>query len=242
MTRIRNRKDRGTQPSGAALETLALTSGALYEKIQQAIFEQRLAPGTQLIEERLVELSGLSRARIRPVLARLAHENLVTLIPNRGAFIASPSESEAQELFFTRRLIEPAVARLLSEQASGVQLGKLKRHVLKEGKARLRRDRAAIIRLSGEFHRLLAELAGNTVLIRILHELTAQTCLVVALYDSPNTAACAHDDHGDIIRAIEAGDGDLAANLMEHHLHVCEQALRLSESIRRPPDLKELLF
>src|SRR5689334_20598391 len=46
----------------------------IYEKIYVAILEHRLHPGTKLVEERLAEIFGVSRARVREVLARLAHE------------------------------------------------------------------------------------------------------------------------------------------------------------------------
>jgi DNA-binding GntR family transcriptional regulator len=218
----------------------ALTSEQFYQKIQQAIFEHRLAPGTQLVEERLVELSGMSRTRIRPVLARLAHEQLVTLIPNRGAFIASPTVAEARELFFTRQLIEPAVIKLLCERAESIDIKKLKQHVLKEAKARQKDDRTAIIRLSGEFHILLAELAGNAILVRMMRELAAQTCLVITLYDSLNTPACTHHHHADIIEAIETKDAALATQRMGEHLRDCENALRLGSEVEAEVDLKSI--
>ncbi|MDB5761066.1 MAG: ydfH [Herminiimonas sp.] len=218
----------------------ALTSEQFYQKIQQAIFEHRLAPGTQLVEERLVELSGMSRTKIRPVLARLAHEQLVTLIPNRGAFIASPTVDEARELFFTRQLIEPAIIKMLCERAESIDIKKLRQHVLKEAKARRKDDRTAIIRLSGEFHILLAELAGNAILVRMMRELTAQTCLVIALYDSLNTPACTHHHHADIIEAIEVKDVKLATQRMGGHLRDCENALRLESAVEAEVDLKSI--
>jgi len=45
----------------------------IYEKIYAAIVEHRLHPGTKLVEERLAEIFGVSRARVRGVLARMAH-------------------------------------------------------------------------------------------------------------------------------------------------------------------------
>jgi DNA-binding GntR family transcriptional regulator len=218
----------------------AMTSEQFYQKIQQAIFEHRLTPGTQLVEERLVELSGMTRTKIRPVLTRLAHEQLVTLIPNRGAFIASPTVEEARELFFTRKVIEPAVIKLLCERAESIDIKKLKQHVLKEAKARRDDDRTAIIRLSGEFHILLAELAGNAILVRMIRELTAQTCLVITLYDRPNTPACTHHHHADIIEAVEAKDVMLATKRMGKHLNDCENALRLENDVKEEVDLKSI--
>ncbi|WP_372965466.1 GntR family transcriptional regulator [Marinobacter sp.] len=217
-----------------------LTSEQCYQKIRQAILEHRLTPGTRLVEERLVALSGLSRTKIRPVLARLAHEKLVDLIPNRGAFIASPSVKEAREVFFTRHLIEPAIVTLLCENAKSRDITKLKRHVAKEAQARLDNDRVAIIRLSGEFHTLLAELAGNAILARMMYDLTAQTCLVITLYDRPNIPACQHHHHGDIIQAIEAGDVELAKQRLVSHLQEVESSLNLVIGGEKEVDLSAI--
>ncbi|HEU4475111.1 MAG TPA: GntR family transcriptional regulator, partial [Methyloceanibacter sp.] len=85
--RMRSRskhKVRPGQRSGAAEE-------AIYERILAAIFEHRLPPGTKLGEDRLASIFAVSRARIRRVLPRLAHEGVVRLEPNRGAFVAQPS-------------------------------------------------------------------------------------------------------------------------------------------------------
>lgn len=232
---------RNTGKESPATRPVALSNAEFHRKIQQAVFEHRLLPGTQLVEERLVEISGLNRAKVRTVLARLAHEKLVTLIPNRGAFIASPSVQEAREVFVIRRIMEPAVTSLLCRLASTVQIRKLRRHAQNEVKARERGDRAAVIRLAGEFHVLLAELTGNALLARIMRELTAQTCLVITLYDSPNIPACPQHHHDEIIDAIESGDAAGATVRMVEHLTHVEDALRLEVAPRSAADLKAIL-
>lgn len=246
MTKIAKRKSLPAAPpvrlvSAVDTPAPASTVEQFYQKIQQAISEHRLLPGTQLVEERLAEISGLSRTKIRLVLARLSHEKLVTLIPNRGAFIASPSVDEAREVFFIRRVIEPAVSKLLCEMASPAHIRKLRQHVQKENKARERGDRVAIIRLAGEFHVLLAELTDNTLLVRMMRELTAQTCLVITLYDSPNMPACPEHHHGDIIDAIEARQTGAAMTCMLDHLNHVENALRLEDEPKAAVNLKSVL-
>ena len=49
-----------------------LSEEAIYEKILAAVFDHRLPPGTKLGEDRLASIFGVSRARIRRVLPRLA--------------------------------------------------------------------------------------------------------------------------------------------------------------------------
>jgi DNA-binding GntR family transcriptional regulator len=63
----------------------------------------------------MADIFGVSRARIREVLGRLAHERIVELFPQRGAFVAKPTIEQARDVFEARRLIEPAVLRRLAD-------------------------------------------------------------------------------------------------------------------------------
>jgi DNA-binding GntR family transcriptional regulator len=197
------------------------------EKISSAILEHRLVPGTKLGEDRLATIFGASRAKVREVLARLAHEQMVEQIPQRGAFVAKPTIEQAQDVFEARRLIEPGVLRRLIATLDDVKQQRLRRHLELEADARKRDDKRAIVRLSGEFHVLLAELAGNSALTRTMRELSALTCLIISLYDAPTTTSCRADEHEEIVAAIKRGDARRAESLMQHHLEHIEQSLRL---------------
>lgn len=212
----------------------------IYDRILLAITERRLLPGARLIEERLSEVTGASRARVRQVLARLAHEQLIDLVPNKGACIASPSVEEAQQLFFTRRLIEPSLVAELAGRLSAAQIKRLRTHVEAEHEARAARDMRSVIRLSGEFHMLLAELSGADMLFRIMRELTTFTCLIITLYDKPTVSACSDEEHSALIDCLEAGDGEGARQRMLAHLQGIEQALDLSDAEDGAPDFDEI--
>ena len=72
-------------------EPAVLTENEIYERMVETILNHRLPPGTKLIEDRLATAFGVSRTRIRPVLVRLANEQIVTLTMNRGATVAQPT-------------------------------------------------------------------------------------------------------------------------------------------------------
>jgi DNA-binding GntR family transcriptional regulator len=199
----------------------------IYEKIYTAIVEHRLHPGTKLVEERLGEIFSVSRARIREVLARMAHEQIVELIPQRGAYVARPSIEQAMHVFEARRLIEPAVLRRLIETLTPERVARLRQHQALEQDARRRDDKRAIVRLSGEFHTLLAEQAGNTALARQMRELATLTCLIIVLYDAPTASSCLPDEHSEIIEAIAHRDVARAEALMLEHLTHIESSLKL---------------
>ena len=203
------------------------TQDEIYEKIYVAILEHRLHPGTKLGEERLAEIFGASRARIREVLARLAHEQIVELYPQRGAYVAKPTIEQARDVFEARRLIEPAVMRRLVDTLSPEKLARLREHQERELDARRRDDKRAVIRLSGEFHSLAAELAGNTALARSMRELSVLTCLMIFLYDAPTSVSCRADEHSRIIEAIAKRDATRAQKLMLEHLEHIEGSMKL---------------
>ncbi|ALD89532.1 GntR family transcriptional regulator [Cupriavidus gilardii CR3] len=214
----------------------ASATEAIYLSLLSAIMEHRLLAGTKLVEERLCEVTGASRARIRQVFARLAHEKLVTLVPNRGAFIASPTVEEAHQVFQTRQVIEPELAATLARHATPAKVRSLQRHVQEEDAARARGDRAAVIRLSGEFHILLAEMAGNAILEKVIREMVSLTCLIITLYDRPGAPACPEHEHRELIAAIEKRDEGAARAVMREHLEHIEGSLDLTVTEVGAPD------
>lgn len=203
------------------------TNDTIYERIYAAILEHRLPPGTKLVEERLADIFAVSRARVREVLNRMAHEQIVDLYPQRGAFVAKPSIEQAHDVFEARRLIEPAVLRRLIDNLTPERIARLRQQQELEIDARRRGDKRAIVRLSGDFHMLLADLAGNTALARSMRELSSLTCLIIFLYDAPTATSCRADEHSEIIDAIAHRDVARAEKLMLDHLAHIEGSLKL---------------
>ena len=219
-----------TQVAEAAPTGGERTVDEIVEKILATILEHRLMPGTKLGEDRLATIFGTSRAKVREVLARLAHQQVVELIPQRGAFVAKPTIEQAHDVFEARRLIEPGVLRRLIATVDDVKLQRLRRQLDDEADARTRSDKSAVVRLSGEFHVLLAELSGNSSLLRTMRELSMLTCLTIALYDAPTATSCRADEHEEIVAAVKRGDTRQAEKLMLHHLNHIEQSLKLDSS------------
>ena len=215
---------------------------AIYERILVAIFEHRLPPGTKLGEDRLAAIYGVSRARVRRVLPRLAHEGVVALEPNRGAFVARPTVADARNVFEARRIIEPGIVEcLLALPDRRAVVARLRAHAAVERKARAANDTRAIVRLSGEFHMLMAEMSGNALLARTMRELTSLTCLIIALYDKPSVPSCLGEEHLDIVDALATDEAARAVKLIVEHLHHIEENLDLATMEQGPVDLESVL-
>jgi DNA-binding GntR family transcriptional regulator len=211
----------------------------IYEQIYTAIVEQVLRPGTKLGEEALCGVFGVSRTLVRRVLHRLAGEHVVELLPNRGAFVARPSITEARDVFAARRVLEAGVVAALAGQLSQPQAARLRRHIALERAAFEEGDRRALIRLSGAFHVLLAELAGNPVIVRFLRELVSRTALIIALYEAPGASCCSPDEHEALVTAL-AHAGRQGQEAMRRHLEGIEARLDLDRPRGESGDLRQI--
>jgi DNA-binding GntR family transcriptional regulator len=206
---------------------MAEVNGVICDRIVKAVPEHGLPPGTKLVEDRLADLFDTSRAQVRDVRARPADEGVVTAIPNRGAFIASPTADEMREVIEARRLIEPALVRRLIAQRDTDAVDRLRALVEDEERARALQDRPTMERLSGEFHIRLAEYAGNRMLARSRRRLATIACLSIFPYDAPHATTCREDGHDMLLNAIVGRRADRADELMLEHLNHVESSLDL---------------
>lgn len=213
----------------------------VYEGLYTDILERRLAPGTRLREEELAARFEVSRTVVRQALQRLAQEQVIALHHNRGAQVPAPTRDDARHVFDARRVVECEIARRLAGRLHAEQVAELETLVEAEARAQAQGDRAAAIRLSGEFHRRLALMGGNPVFVRMLDGLLPTTSLLTALYQPAGTPACVAHRHVELIAAL-GGSGASAATEMRRHLQEIERSLeeprvRAGSRGARPRDL-----
>ena len=214
---------------------------SIQKHLSGAIYEHRVRPGTKLPEADLCRIYDVNRGVIRKVLDRLATDQLIELIPNRGAFVARPSVELTRDVYALRRILEAGVVRSLAKAPLHPWLEDVRQQVGEEREANRVGDTGRYIRLAGQFHLGLAAATRNTALEQHLKRVVSQTSLMVALYDVPGTNTCSVHEHLEILEAIEAGDYNRAERLMEEHLLGCERQLRLSDDEPQATDLAQAL-
>lgn len=224
---------KAAEPAKAATRT-----EKVHEALRQAIIEQQLEPGARLPEDMIGESFGTSRTIAREALLRLSVEGLVDLMPNRGAFVANPTLDEGRDIFVVRRGLERMVVLQLAGQLSATQIEELRQMLVNEELAGARDEREAI-RLAGEFHLRLAGMTGNKLLVRYLTETVSRCSLVLTIYGRPHSVDCGLDEHRQIIEALIAGEGERAAELMEHHIE--QVAGRALLETRKPRSVQDVL-
>lgn len=197
----------------------------VYPHIFDAILEQRIAPASRLTEDALCEVFGVSRSIIRQVLARLSHQQVIILRPNHRPQVAAPDREQTRQILHARRLSETTLVRLACQQPAPRALKPLRELISRERECIEQDLRGAAIRLSGEFHLQLAEMAGNAPLAHFLGSLVPLTSLAIAQVEAQACSYCAWQEHMAIVEAVERGDANAAVALMTRHLDHLELRL-----------------
>lgn len=205
----------------------------LVEHVLDAISDQRLRAGTKLGEQALSDLFSCNRAHVRRALATLSAYQVVDLIPNRGAFVSTPSEDEARDVFQARRAIEVTIIRNVVRRADETDIARLRAHLEQEEEIRHQNDRPRAIRVSRTFHMLLAQIGRNSVLEHYLAELTMRTSLIIGLYGTNNASLCSDDEHSKIVQSIADRDEVSAQEMVDHHLRHIEGEIEFGQEAPR---------
>ncbi|MBC9248278.1 GntR family transcriptional regulator [Paracoccus sp. 11-3] len=218
-----------------------LTVEQIAERIWLSIADRRLRPGTRLKEAELAEVFGVSRARIRQVLATLEREGLVVIESNKGAVVAKPSVADAKDIFHIRAAVEQRVLERLFTELDATKLVEMFEHVAKERIANHNNNQRDIIKLSGGFHVMLAEMAEAEFLCGLMRDLVSRTSLIMAAFRDTNLHNCGPDEHEQILLHLKNRDLEAAKQAMVHHLEHVESALNLLQDRAPPKSLREAL-
>src|SRR5262245_36913428 len=114
--RIGAARGAGPAPSGTlATSPRVLAVHRVYQALRDRIVGGEILPGMHLVEGDVTADFGVSRGTVREALRRLSADDLVELIPHRGARVRRLSRRDVEELYVVREAIECVAARLAAE-------------------------------------------------------------------------------------------------------------------------------
>lgn len=193
---------------------------AVYHKIKNAIRKRYIKQGSQLVEGSLAQKLGVSRTPIRSAIKRLEAEGLVNSIPNRGAFVITPTLKEIEETFQVRGHLEQMSAMLAAKTITPGQIAVLKDLITQEKEVFHNHDFDEYYMVNDTFHRKIAEFSGNSVLTSYVAELLDRTRIYLILFDpfSKLSISPSLEDHKAIVEALAKHDPELAAAAIVKHI------------------------
>ncbi|BCF94755.1 MULTISPECIES: FadR/GntR family transcriptional regulator [Paraburkholderia] len=208
-------------------------------------------PGDRLPPERELALKlGVSRPSLREALIALEIGGQIEIRMGSGVYVRSGGSNDVEsmgalgdspsELMQARAAIEGSVAVLATARMSAAMLDRLRRTV--ERMRRLAAAGKSPVEADRQFHMLIAEAAGNSVLSRFVGELfdSRHDPIAAAMRghtESAQTWTAAVQEHDEILRALQAGDPIAAQTAMRAHLRASEERW-ISGALKQEADPK----
>lgn len=196
-------------------------------ELRRLILDGSLEPGERLVEDRLAQQLGVSRNPVREAMRVLEAEGFLDVVSRRGAFVATLSARQAEELFEVRLALEPLGARLAAAAADPdaaliARAWAILELVRDSGPEQ---DLDTLSTLHTELHSLIFELTGNSYLIALAIPMVKRGQWLLR-QSAPLQNPSAWAEHHGLIAAIAAGDPDLAEAAARHHVLSVRNALR----------------
>lgn len=190
-----------------------------YAYLKETVLTDPAMQGEFLSEQEIADRIGVSRTPIREALLLLAAEDLVELVPKRGARVAPLSGREITELMELRGIVERyAAGRVIGTDDCPLrELGDL----LERQRGLSGADQAReFIAVDQQFHMTLVAAAGNTLLDRHYEGLRSRQVRAgqVALFNAQNRQEAVLAEHRAILDALAAGDAGAACAAIDEHL------------------------
>ncbi|MBN1657529.1 MAG: GntR family transcriptional regulator [Anaerolineae bacterium] len=193
-----------------------------YERVRDKITTLAMAPGEAINEQALAHELEMGVVPVREALKLLAHENLVTITPRHGMYVADVNVPDLERISEMRLALEGLSARLAAARATEddlVVLEALRRQQTAALGEASDADRRRLIDVDHKFHQAVAQAAHNKYLEEALERLfgLSQRLWYLVL---PELAflAPAVEKHLNLVTAIRDGDGDQAEAIMRDHV------------------------
>jgi DNA-binding GntR family transcriptional regulator len=200
-----------------------------YLRIRDQIITLGLPPGSVIEESRLRQELGLGRTPIREALRRLAQEDLVEVIPNRGTFVAGVAITDLAAITEIRVELEGFAARLAAERATPDDCTVM-HDLIAELDAIQPNGEAlgseALMQVDQRLHRALYQATHNRFLEDALERYFRLSLRLWHLVLDRVQLEEAVQEHREILQAVVAGEGDRAESVIRRHIIAFEQAIR----------------
>jgi len=233
-----------------------MTTHSVLSKLRELIVTGKIAPDTRLRAEALAEQLDVSRTPVRSALALLSAEGLVSYSVNRGYTVRPVTVRDIFDSIDVRATLESLACHQSVERGwSEEDLQKLA-GLAQQGRAIVDRGEWSEVierewyEINRTFHRSIHHAAHNVVLrnsirMTLIYPLlgdVARICPSVAAHvpqrfrqlpaTVPEHIRESQLDHEKIVQAIQAADGNTAAQLMSAHVLATKIRLHAAATLR----------
>ena len=210
-------------------------SDIIADSIESMIFDGTFDDGERLDEVQLAGQFNVSRTPLREAFQRLAVSGLVEQIPRRGVFVRQPGPTDLLQMFELMAELEASCARLAARRITDEALEELEKTNNACNEAVSEGDTDLYYQLNERFHAIIYRQSGNEYLereaVRLHRRLQPFRRTQLRLRGRLKQSMVEHEA---ILKALENGEGDTAAEAIREHVAVQgEKFHHLISSLRK---------
>ena len=207
--------------------------GRVFQKIREDILTGVYKEHDELREVSIGEELGVSRTPVREALRQLELEGLVTIVPNKGAYVTGITPQDVHDIYKIRSLLEGLCARWATEHITGRQIEELEEIILLS-EFHLRKKSAEqaeqVSELDGKFHKVLYEASNSRILEHVLSDFHKYVQMARMMsVGAKDRAERSIEEHRDILKAIKDKDPDKAEWLANQHIMKVMENLHMED-------------
>ena len=201
--------------------------GRVFQKIREDILSGVYKDHEELKEVSIGEELGVSRTPVREALRQLELEGLVTIIPNKGAYVTGITAKDVHDIYMIRSQLEGMCARWATRNITDEQIEELEEIILLS-EFHLKKTAGVqamqVSELDGKFHKVLYAASNSRIMEHTLTDFHKYVKMTRQMsVGAPDRAEQSIEEHRAILDAIKAKDADLAEKLADEHImHVME--------------------
>ncbi|HEY1723002.1 MAG TPA: GntR family transcriptional regulator [Magnetospirillaceae bacterium] len=210
------------------LKVRGQNSNNVADILRGRILQMKLRPGEMLDEVSIALELGVSRTPMREALIRLASENLVELIPNRGARVTTLSLHDIRELFEVLEVVQGITTRWAASRRDDDEVAEMRVAAREFHRRIAANDTLTAVQRNFDFHTIIARAAKNDLLASFYSNVLSRTFrLGLITFATPartkrerqQDLRSIETEHERLVRAIERRDGVAAEALAREHAH-----------------------
>lgn len=219
--------DSDGQPLFQRLSPTTYRQGVL-QSIRAAIHDGSLTAGAPLVERRVAEEMGVSRAPVREALRQLEDEGLVVNIPFKGWYVTQVTPRTMAEIVSLRRVLDVFAAQRAMELATPEDDEAPRALYADMERVAAQDDADSLLELHLRFHRELYVLAKHDLLLQVWTTMESQLRLYLRLHQlTYDTLPPYVEAHRPLLEAFLKRDAEALAKAVGGHLREhTEQLIR----------------
>ena len=197
-------------------------SDLVFEAMRSAIFSGALQPGAALRELHLARELKVSQATVREGLLQLECAHLAVRVPNKGTYVAALSPSEIHERCIVRTHLEQHAAIEAAARLSPEEFDILQQRAEEISRLTSENSYYEVEKVDLEFHRFIWQKSGNTLLSRILEQVTIPLFAYICVCRSRSRAnlTAVVRPHEPLVAALRSREDQAIAEAVREHIEL----------------------